>query len=131
MNKLYHNVLNIDRLKSILETDTIYKDERIIKPCVYFTRNFTYLSNRGIRMVFDKDKLRYNYKIKPFCIIGWSELNNCKFRSKFDEMEERVLNDVSVSRCCIRIDIDKNKYPNLDFNHPLLNITNNFKKRTF
>jgi hypothetical protein len=102
MNELYHIVLNIDRLKSILESDTIYKD-----------------------------KLRYNYKIKPFCIIGWSELNNCKFRSKFDEMEERVLNDVSVSRCCIRIDIDKNKYHNLDFNHPLLNITNNFKKRTF
>ena len=66
--ELYHNVLNIERLKSILENGFILKDERIIEPCVYMTRDFNYLMSRGIRMVFDYDKLRYNYKVKPFCL---------------------------------------------------------------
>jgi len=36
-------------------------------------------------------------------------------------MVERVFNDVDIDKCCVKIDIDKNKYPNLNFNHKLIN----------
>ena len=127
--ELYHNVLNLERLKSILETGFIYKDNRIIEPCVYMTRDFNYLSSRGIRMVFDYDKLRYNYKVKPFCLKGWNMLNGYNFKPKNDEMEERVFNNIDVMKTCIRIDIDRNKFNKIDFNHPLINHTIDFKKR--
>lgn len=127
--ELYHNVLNIERLKSILENGFILKDERIIDPCVYMTRDFNYLMSRGIRMVFDYDKLRYNYKVKPFCLKGWNMLNGYNFGPKNDEMEERVLNDVDIIKTCIRIDIDKNKFNEIDFNHILINHTSKFNKK--
>jgi hypothetical protein len=127
--ELYHNVLNLERLKSILESGFIYKDNRIIEPCVYMTRDFNYLMNRGIRMVFDYHKLRYNYKVKPFCLRGYNSLNNFKFIHKNDEMEERVLNDIDVIKTCVRIDIDRNKFNKIDFNHPLINHTFDFKKK--
>ena len=93
------------------------------------TRDINYLTNRGIRMVFYRDKLKYNYKIKPFSYRGWSLLNNYKFIPRHDEMEERVFNDVNVIKNCIRIDIDKNKFSEIDFHHPLINHTINFTKR--
>jgi hypothetical protein len=127
--ELYHNVSNLKTLKSILENGFILKDERIVEPCVYMTRNFYYLTNRGIRMVFDYDKLRHNYKVKPFCYRGWSLLNNKRFIPKYDEMEERVLNNIDVMKTCIRIDIDRNKFDEIDFNHPLINHTFDFKKK--
>ena len=77
--ELYHNVLNLKRLKSILERGFILKNEQIIKPCVCMTRDLYYLTNRGIRMVFDYDKLRYNYKVEPFCYRGWSLLINVNY----------------------------------------------------
>ena len=127
--ELYHNVSNLKRLKSILESGFILKDERIIEPCVYMTRDFYYLTNRGIRMVFDYDKLRHNYKVKPFCYRGWSLLNNKRFIPKNDEMEERVLNNIDVMKTCIRIDIDRNKFDEIDFNHPLINHTFQFGRK--
>jgi len=127
--ELYHNVSNLKRLKSILESGFILKDERIVEPCVYMTRDFYYLMNRGIRMVFDYDKLRYNYKVKPFCLKGWNMLNGYNFAPKNDEMEERVLNNIDVMKTCIRIDIDRNKFNKIDFNHPLINHTFDFKKK--
>jgi len=127
--ELYHNVLNLKRLKSILESGFILKDERIVEPCIYMTRDFYYLMNRGIRMVFDYDKLRYNYKVKPFCLKGWNMLNGYNFKPKNDEMEERVFNNIDVMKTCIRIDIDRNKFNKIDFNHPLINHTFDFKKR--
>jgi len=127
--EVYHNVLNLKRLKSILESGFILKDERIVEPCVYMTRDFYYLMNRGIRMVFDYDKLRYNYKVKPFCLKGWNMLNGYNFAPKNDEMEERVLNNIDVMKTCIRIDIDRNKFNKIDFNHPLINHTFDFKKK--
>jgi hypothetical protein len=127
--EIYHNVLNLKRLKSILDNGFILKDNRIIEPCVYMTRDYYYLMDRGIRMVFEYDKLKHNYKVKPFCLKGWNLLNNIKFIPKNDEMEERVLNDVDVMKCCIRIDIDKNKFNEIDFNHPLINHTLDFKKK--
>ncbi len=127
--ELYHNVSNLKRLKSILESGFILKDERIVEPCVYMTRDFYYLTNRGIRMVFDYNKLRYNYKVKPFCYRGWSLLNNKRFIPKNDEMEERVLNNIDVMKTCIRIDIDRNKFDEIDFNHLLINHTFDFKKK--
>ncbi len=127
--ELYHNVLNLERLKSILESGFIYKDNRIIEPCVCMTRDFNYLMNRGIRMVFDYHRLRYNYKVKPFSLKGFNSLNGIKFIPKNDEMEERVLNDVDVMKTCIRIDIDRNKFDKIYFNHPLINHTFDFKKK--
>jgi hypothetical protein len=127
--ELYHNVLNLERLKSILETGFIYKDNRIIEPCVYMTRDFNYLSSRGIRMVFGYDKIRYNYKVKPFCLKGWNMLNGYNFKPKNDEMEERVLNNIDVMKTCIRIDIDRNKFDEIDFNHPLINHTFQFVRK--
>lgn len=92
------------------------------------TRDFQYLKSRGIRMVFNRDKLKYNYKIKCFCYRGWSILNNQKFIPKNDESEERVFNDVDISRTCVRIDIDKNKFKEINFKHPLINHTFEFNK---
>jgi hypothetical protein len=126
--ELYHNVSNLKRLKSILESGFILKDERRVEPCVYMTRDFYYLTNRGVRMVFDYDKLRYNYKVKPFCYRGWSLLNNKRFIPKHDEMEERVLSNVDIMKTCIRIDIDRNVFSEIDFNHPLINYTFNFSR---
>lgn len=127
--ELYHNVLNLKRLKSILESGFIYKDDRILEPCVYMTRDFNYLMNRGIRMVFDYDKLRYNYKVKPFCLRGFNSLNNYKFIPKNDEMEERVLSDVNIMKSCIRIDIDKDRFNLIDFNHSFINHTYQFNNK--
>lgn len=123
---LYHNVLNLERLKSILHSGFIYKDDTLIKPCVCLTRDFKYLSYRGIRMVFDYNKLKHNYKIEPFSFKGWCLLNNNKFIPKTDEMEERVFNNIDINKTCIRIDIDKNKFKNINFNHKLINHTLNF-----
>ena len=127
--ELYHNVSNLKTLKSILESGFILKDERIVEPCVYMTRDFYYLTNRGIRMVFEYDKLRYNYKVKPFCYRGWSLLNNKRFIPKHDEMEERVLSNVDIMKTCIRIDIDRNKFDEIDFNHLLINHTFQFDRK--
>lgn len=127
--ELYHNVKDIKRLNSILESGFIYKDERVMEPCVYMTRDFNYLTDRGIRMVFDYDKLRYNYKVKPFCYRGWCLLNNRKFIPKRDEMEERILNNINVMKTCIRIDIDRNRFKEIDFDHVLVNHTFNFNKK--
>ena len=124
--ELYHNVKDLKRLKSILESGFIFKDESIIEPCVYITRDFNYLTNRGIRMVFDIDKLKYNYKVKPFCYRGWCLL---KFIPKNDEMEERVLNNINVMKTCVRIDIDRNRFKEIDFNHILINHTYDFNKK--
>lgn len=71
MSTIKVNVLSLERLKSILHSGFIYKDNRIIKPCVCMTRDSNYLMNRGIRMVFDYHKLRYNYKVNPFCLKGF------------------------------------------------------------
>ena len=127
--ELYHNVKDIKTLKSILESGFILKDERIIEPCVYMTRDFNYLTTRGIRMVFSIDKLRYNYKVKPFCYRGWCLLNNHSFIPKNDEMEERLLNNINVMKTCIRIDIDKMRFSEIDFNHTLINHTLNFNNK--
>lgn len=123
---LYHNVYSLGRLKSILESGFVYKDTRISKPCVYMTRDFNYLSERGIRMIFDYDKLKHNYRVRPFCFKGWRQLNNRKYKHLKDEFEERVMCNVGVMKTCVRIDIDKNKYKVLDFNHVLINHTFNF-----
>lgn len=127
--QLYHNVRNLQILKTILGNGFILKDERIKEPCVYMTRDFYYLINRGIRMVFDYDKLRYNYKVKPFCYIGYSLLNNKRFIPKNDEMEERVYHNIDIMKTCIRIDIDRNKFDEIDFIHPLINYTFQFSKK--
>ena len=127
--ELYHNVKDLKRLKSILESGFIFKDESIIEPCVYITRDFNYLTNRGIRMVFDLDKLKYNYKVKPFCYRGWCLLNNHKFIPINDEMEERVLNNINVMKTCVRIDIARNRFKEIDFNHILINHTYDFNKK--
>jgi hypothetical protein len=80
-------------------------------------------------MVFDYDKLRHNYKVKPFCYRGWSLLNNKRFIPKYDEMEERVLNNIDVMKTCIRIDIDRNKFDEIDFYHPLIYHTFQFVRK--
>jgi len=119
--KLYHFVLNIERLNLILESGFIYKDTSIIKPCVYMTRNYNYLTIRGIRMIFDYEKLKQNYKIQPFSYKGWCILNKKSFIPQNDEMEERIFNDVNINKYCVRIDIDQNKFPKLNFKHKLIN----------
>jgi len=125
-DELYHNVLGIERLKSIVDCGFIYKNKSLLIPCVCMTRSFNYLSCRGIRMVFDKQKLKYHYKIKPFCLLGFNTINNKKFIPKHDEYEERVFSDVDVLKTCIRIDIDLNKYNDIYISHPLINYTTTF-----
>ena len=126
--EVYHNVRSLEILKSILESGFIKKDNSISNPCVYLTRDSRYLSERGIRIVLDYNKLRHNYKVRPFCYRGWSILNNKKFIPKYDEMEERVYNDIDIIKACIRIDVDINKHK-LDFNNNLINETNFRQKR--
>lgn len=128
MMYLYHNVLNIERLKNILDTGFIYKDISPLK-CVCMSRNHIYLHDRGIRMIFDYRKLKNNYKIKPFCYIGWCKLNNHRFLPRYDEFEERVYNDIDVLKTCLRIDINANKYKNVELEHHLINYTSNFLGR--
>jgi hypothetical protein len=48
---------------------------------------------------------------------------------KNDEIEERVFSNVDVMKCCIRIDIDKNKFNEIEFNHPLINHTQEFNRK--
>ena len=125
---IYHNVLNIKTLESIIEKGFILKDEKYthFEPCVYLTRNPNYLSNRGIRIVFDYNKLKYNYKIKPFCYKGWMQQNGYNTKIKNDEMEERCYNNINIIKCCVRIDIDITKYPNLNIVNPLICFRNKF-----
>ena len=121
---LYHNVLTIERLKSILKKNVLLKMDDL--ECVCLTRDINYLKSRGIRIVFDKTKLKYNYKIKPFSYRGYCILNNRKFIPRFDECEERVYNDINIIKTCIRIDIDKNKYNIIDIKNDLINHTYDF-----
>lgn len=69
-------------------------------------------------------------KVKPFCYRGWCLLNNHKFIPKNDEMEERVLNNINVMKTCVRIDIDRNRFKEIDFNHILINHTYDFNKNS-
>lgn len=124
---LYHFVYGIKRLESILDSGFIYKDERIVEPCVCLSRNKNYLLNRGIRIIFDYNKLKYNYKVKPFCVRGWNLVHNIRFQPNIDEMEERVYSNVDIMKTCVRIDIDANKYKNINFTHPLINHVYDFK----
>lgn len=93
------------------------------------TRDYNYLTHRGIRMVFDYGKLRQNYKVKPFSLKEYNELNDVKFIPKNDEMEERVFSNFDVMKFCIRIDIDKNKFNEIEFNHPIINYTQEFNRK--
>ena len=122
--ELYHNVLNIERLKSILNSGYVFVDEGILTPCVYLTRNKNYLNSRGIKMVFDYKKLRNNYKVKPFSYKGWLKINkpNHKFISKTDEMEERCYNNIDVERTCLRIEVNSKIHKNIDIKHHLIKI---------
>jgi hypothetical protein len=56
-------------------------------------------------------------------------LNNKRFIPKYDEMEERVLNNIDVMKTCIRIDIDRNKFDEIDFYHPLIYHTFQFVRK--
>jgi len=57
LSLLYHNVKSLDLLELLLDKGFILKYNRIKIPCVYMTRDFKYLSYRGIRMVFNRDIL--------------------------------------------------------------------------
>lgn len=96
-NYIYHNILNLEILKSILDSQTILKHP--ICKAVCFSRNYEYLSNRGIKMVFDIDKLKNRYKIKPYHNLI----------SRKDESEERMYSDIVITSSLIRIDIDLKK----------------------
>lgn len=69
--------------------------------CICLTRSSTYLSTtRPSYIIFDADKLRQRYSIKPICIYGWSLLNRNMgkdkeryIRSLRRESEERVYTD--------------------------------------
>jgi hypothetical protein len=122
-NHLYHFVLNIERLKSILSSGILKVDYRIYQPAISLARNPNYLLNRGIRMVFDKDKLKHNYKICPFDFNFYSKNKKRKY---LDEMEERCYHNIDIYKTCHRIDIDLFKYEKL-FEHKLLNYTCHFK----
>jgi hypothetical protein len=131
-NIIYHNVLNLKRLKTHLETDVILRHPQIRPSCVCLTRDKNYLKNRGITIVLDKDKLRHNYKLKPFSYYGFCELNG--FRMKkinrnrdkngllLTEMEERCYHDINLTKCCVKILIDSKIHPIIDITHPLIEI---------
>lgn len=126
-NHLYHNVLKIETLLSILESGKILKDERILNPCVCLSRDKKYLSSRGIQIVIDLNRLKSYAKLKPFCYHGWKRVNKIPSRLKeIDEFEERCYSDVILSKCCVCIIIDRKIHPTLEINHPL--IVNNFIK---
>jgi hypothetical protein len=116
-NYLYHFVLNIERLDSILNNGILLMHNRITPSCVCLTRDKNYLTNRGIRMVFDREKLKFNYRVLPFSYRGWI-LNNypaSRFIPIRNETEERVYSDIVLSKCLVSIDVDKHKFPN--YNH--------------
>ena len=123
---LYHNVLNLNRLISILEKGKILKDERIAKPAVYFTRDSKYLAIRGIQMVFDREKLSHRYKIKPFCLFGYYAARKIPTKLRFvDEFEERIYSDVDITKTCIEIRITGKKFktiPPVLLENPLIKI---------
>lgn len=79
---------------------------------------------RGIRMVFDYDKLRFNYKVKPFSYRGWLKVNrpNSRFIPKADEMEERCYNKIDLKKTCVRIEIDSKIHKNIEVKHSLITV---------
>lgn len=126
-NYLYHNVYGLKNLNSIIECGFIKVNKKYITPSICLTRNKRYLSERGIKIVLDYNKLRYNYKIKPFCIYGWYEVNKYTFKvSKKDEFEERCYSNININKCCISIEIDSKVYKGYKLpEHPLIKIVNN------
>ena len=48
---------------------------------------------RGIKIVLDYKKLKHNYRIKPFCIYGYYEVNKYVFKTT---KKMNLKNDVIV-----------------------------------
>lgn len=108
-NLLYHRV-NPRFIKKVL-------DDGFLKPnvshpisldvdeCICFTRDYDYMKkSRPFVVIFDRDVLKYHYKVVPVCLKGLIEQSN---NEKYDikkwskilpyygfECEERVYNKV-------------------------------------
>jgi len=118
---LYHNVRNLEILKSILKSGKILKDERLMDPCVCLSRDSRYLKDRGIQIVIERDKLRNYAKIKPFCYHGWKHVNKIPTKlKKVDEFEERAYAEIILNTCCISININRKIHPHLEISHHLI-----------
>lgn len=98
-NFLYHRV-QPKNVKKVLESGSI-KPHELIEPelkCICMTRNVVLMSaSRPFVVVFDRDKLKQKYKVKPFCLLGWKFVNKSsdfeRWKSRFEygfESEERV-----------------------------------------
>lgn len=80
-NLLYHRV-NPQHLNSVLKDGYLKSSNGII--C--FSRDFEYLSTvRPFFVVFDRDVLRYRWKVKPYSLFG-----HCRILGKIDSF---VLNN--------------------------------------
>ena len=113
-NYLYHNVLNIERLKSIIDAGYLFPHDKL--GCICFTRCRNYLSNRGIRITFDRDVILHNNRMKPFSQRGHNKLHGIKFVPQFEEAEERVYGKLSLKKC-IKIVINKEQHRELEIVH--------------
>jgi len=133
-NYLYYFVKSKALLNIILESKLIKTNPNIIGGVVCTTRNKNYLNSRGIRIVLNKDTLKYNHKIFCFDYYGWLNENNYtrngKPYPKLDEAEERVIGDIDLNKHCVRIDVDFKKYYKFD-DLTFINFRNVFNLKPF
>ncbi len=98
-NLLYHRV-HPRYVQDVLKSNSIKCHTQIVGTQICVTRNVVYMSaSRPFVVVFDRDKLRKYFKVKPFCLLGWKFINQTDdfkrwikvFKNYGFENEERVI----------------------------------------
>jgi hypothetical protein len=93
---LYHRV-RPDLVDKLLDSGHI-KQSAYDNGAICMTRDVNYLAKqRPFVIIFDRDKLRRNFKVRPFCFLGWHFFNNQETYERWSkkytfgfEREERV-----------------------------------------
>lgn len=96
-NLLYHRVQN-KLIDQVLSSNSIKSHQDIEGNQICMTRDVIFMStSRPFVVVFDRDKLRKHFKVKPFCLLGWKFVNKTKDFDRWNkiftygfEKEERV-----------------------------------------
>ena len=97
-NLLYHRV-QPRLVESVLDSQSIKCHDKIEGTQICVTRDVVYMSSsRPFVVIFDRDKLKKYFKVKPFCLLGWKYLNKTDDYDRWSkrytfgfENEERII----------------------------------------
>lgn len=95
---LYHRV-HPRLVESVLDSQSIKCHDKIEGTQICVTRDVIYMSSsRPFVVIFDRDKLKKYFKVKPFCLLGLKYLNKTDDYDRWSKLytfgfenEERII----------------------------------------